>query len=162
MPGVSTATIRPHDRVQGASVNAHHGKTGPPELSKTRVSKSGDGGQKREETHNGKVATSDAAVIPGVKVSGVVFMVFSSDLTVFHSIQVTHENIRNREPTVYSKASPQSQSESLYSAQVSLFHLRADVSVQIFSLLFPLLSFNISHELIIILPGKRRREHARA
>lgn len=72
MPGVSTATIRPHDRVQGASVKAHHGKTGPSELSKTRVSKSGDEGQKRGETH-GKVSTSDAAVIPEVKVSDVVF-----------------------------------------------------------------------------------------
>jgi hypothetical protein len=81
MPGVSTATIRPHDR---ASVNAHHGKTGPPELSKTRVSKSGDEGQKRGETHNGKVSTSDDAVMPEVKVSGVVFLVFSGDLTVFH------------------------------------------------------------------------------
>lgn len=139
MPGVSTATIRPHDRVQGASVNAQHGKTGPSELSKTRVSKSGDGGQKRGETHNGKVSTSDAAVIPEVKVSGVVFMVYSSDLTVFDSVQVTHENIRNREPNVHSKASPQSQSDPLYSAQVSLFHLHADVSVQNFSLLFPLL-----------------------
>lgn len=99
MPGVSTATIRPHDRVQGASVNAQHGKTGPSELSKTRVSKSGDEGRKRGETHNGKVSTSDAAVIPEVKVA--------------------HEDIRNREPNVHSKASPQSQSDPLYSAQES-------------------------------------------
>ena len=137
MPGVSTATIRPHDRVQGASVKAHHGKTGPSELSKTRVSKSGDEGQKRGETHNGKVSTSDAAVIPEVKVSGAAFMVSSGDLTVFDSVQVTHENIRNREPTVHSKAGPKSQSAS-HSAKVSLFHLHADVSLQKFSLLSPL------------------------
>ena len=61
------------------------------------------------------------------------FMVFSSDLTVFHLIQVTHENIRDRKPTVYPKTSPQSQSESLYSAQVGLFHLHTDISVQNFS-----------------------------
>lgn len=128
MPGVSTATIRPNNRVQGASVNAHHGKTGPSELSKTRVSKSGDEGQKRGETHNGKVSTSDVAIIPEVKVSGVAFMVSSGDLTVFDSVQVTPENIRNRESTVYPKASQKSQSES-YGAKVSLFHLHADVSV---------------------------------
>ena len=68
--------------MQGASVKAHHGKTGPSELSKTRVSKSGDEGQKRGETHNGKVSTSNAAIMPEVKVSGVAFIVSSSDLTI--------------------------------------------------------------------------------